>query len=103
MTTIQVRLKPHIVHKTDYMFERIKPAVVCEALKYLIKTTLYLKQRVQISEEYLSMYEGDFEEEVDLITEKNDGVENEPAGNNKIVMLIFSMIQKSMTMRMSRF
>ena len=28
--------------------------------------------RVQISEENLSRYEGDFEEEVDCITEKND-------------------------------
>ena len=31
----------------------------------------------------MSRYEGDFEEEVDFITEKNDGVDNEPAENNK--------------------
>ena len=28
MATIQVKLKQHIVHKSDYMFERIRPAVV---------------------------------------------------------------------------
>ncbi|GLV47536.1 hypothetical protein CBL_21329, partial [Carabus blaptoides fortunei] len=33
MATIQLKLKRHMLHSTDYMFETIRPAVVCEALR----------------------------------------------------------------------
>ena len=54
MATIQVKLKRHMLHSSDYMFETIRPAVVCEALKHLQNTPLYLKYQIKIDNHFFS-------------------------------------------------
>jgi hypothetical protein len=41
MSTVQIKLRRHILHKSDYMFATIHPSEVCRAIQYLISTPLY--------------------------------------------------------------
>ncbi|XP_050499980.1 uncharacterized protein LOC126880256 [Diabrotica virgifera virgifera] len=77
--TVQVKLKRHVDHKTDYMFETIRPAAICDALKYLIKTPLYIKHDIKVDEKYFEQYENDYSKTIDFVIhrdvhedEKND-------------------------------
>lgn len=48
MSTIQVKLKRHMLRSSYYLFETIRPGVVCEALTYLQHTPLYNKYDIKI-------------------------------------------------------
>src|SRR5580765_7673132 len=51
MSTIQIKLERHVEHKSDYMYETIKPAKIYEALEYLQQTPLYINNNVQIDDD----------------------------------------------------
>ena len=72
MATIQVKLKRHMLHSSDYMFETIRPAVVCEALKYLQNTPLYLKYQIKIDNHFFQRYDGKYDEKINFIIDKSD-------------------------------
>lgn len=52
MSTIQVKLKRHMLHSSHYLFKTIQPGVVCEALTYLQNTPLYIKYEIKIGENF---------------------------------------------------
>lgn len=93
MNTIQIKLKRHIDHKSDYMFETIRPGVVCEALNYLIDQPLYKKHNIEIDENFFKRYEKNNDETIDFVIEnddkeektnpESDSRENEPKNNDR--------------------
>ncbi|XP_055845331.1 uncharacterized protein LOC129911529 [Episyrphus balteatus] len=72
MKTIQLKLKRHLDHSSNYMFETIRPAVVCDALQYLKTTPLYQKNNIQIDVAYLEQYDKAYDELVEFIVDSND-------------------------------
>ncbi|XP_055856560.1 uncharacterized protein LOC129919626 isoform X2 [Episyrphus balteatus] len=72
MKTIQLKLRRHLDHATNYMFETIRPAVVCDALKYLMTTPLYIKNNIQIDKAYFNQYDKEYDELVEFIVDSND-------------------------------
>ena len=66
MATVEVKLKRHMDHKSDYKFEIIRPAIVCEALMYLVTTPLYLQHKISVSTLFVQKYFGHFTEEIDF-------------------------------------
>uniref|UniRef100_A0A8D8ZHS9 ATP-dependent DNA helicase n=1 Tax=Cacopsylla melanoneura TaxID=428564 RepID=A0A8D8ZHS9_9HEMI len=70
--TVQLQLKRHIQHKTHYMFETIRPAIVIDALKYLCQTPLYIKNNIKIDEEYLARYNEQYNENIDFVVNNNE-------------------------------
>ena len=75
MATIQIQLKRKLEHKSNNMFETIRPAKVCEALQYLISMPLYRKYDINIDSKYFHLYENMISEEVNFIVENDN--ENE--------------------------
>jgi len=61
MATVQVKLKRHLDHKSDYMYERIRPAVVCDALRCLIDAPLNRKYGIYASSSYMQTYFGQYD------------------------------------------
>lgn len=55
MPTILIKLKRHLDYKSDYMYERIRPPKVCEALGYLWTTPLYIQNKVDIDPEFFEL------------------------------------------------
>ncbi|KAF7993779.1 hypothetical protein HCN44_010386 [Aphidius gifuensis] len=53
---IQLKLKRHLNHKTDYLYETIRPTNVLSALKILIQKPLYKKYGIMIDQEALNEY-----------------------------------------------
>uniref|UniRef100_A0A8D8UR91 ATP-dependent DNA helicase n=1 Tax=Cacopsylla melanoneura TaxID=428564 RepID=A0A8D8UR91_9HEMI len=80
MSTIQVQLKRHFQHKSYYMFETIRPAAVCDALRYLRNTPLYIKHDIKIDDKYLEVYSGT-QAEIDFVVENMDLEIGEPRIN----------------------
>lgn len=74
MSTIQIKLKRHITHQTNYMYESIRPKSVCDALKHLVKTPLYRKYNIDIDQKYLNMYERQTNKTIEFIIDGNDAV-----------------------------
>lgn len=72
MNTIQIKLKRHITHKSDYMFETIRPGVICEALNHLINTPLYKKHEIKIDENFFKRYENNNDDVIEFIIEDTD-------------------------------
>jgi hypothetical protein len=70
MSIVQIKLKRHIDHSTSYMHETIRPAAVCEALKYLKDTPLYLANNVQFDENWLNGFDNC--DEVNFIADASD-------------------------------
>lgn len=70
MSTIQIKLKRHMEHKSDYMYETIRPAKICEALEYLQHTPLYKKNNINIDKKFFQKYQKNYNGEVDFIVEK---------------------------------
>ena len=81
MATIQIQLKRKLEHKSNYMFETIRPAKVCEALQYLISTALYRKYEISIDDKYFHLYENMTNEEVDFIVDNDNEHENDKESN----------------------
>uniref|UniRef100_A0ABD2WCW2 DUF6570 domain-containing protein n=1 Tax=Trichogramma kaykai TaxID=54128 RepID=A0ABD2WCW2_9HYME len=71
LSIIQIKLKRHIDHKSDYMFETIKPSKICEALKYLQNTPLYKDNEIKINEEFFTNYENN-NNDLDFIIDEAD-------------------------------
>lgn len=72
MQVIQLALKRKLSHKTTYKCEIIRPAYLCDALKYLITTPLYKKHKIEIDPEYLDRYDKKYDIELDFIVDEND-------------------------------
>lgn len=72
MSTIQIKLKRHMEHKSDYMYETIKPAKIYEALEYLIQTPLYIKNKINIDTDFFQKYNRNLNTELEFIVDKND-------------------------------
>ena len=77
MATIQIQLKRKLEHKSNYMFETIRPAKVCEALQYLILTPLYRKYEISIDDKYFHLFENMTNEEVNFIVDNDNGHEKD--------------------------
>lgn len=71
MSTIQIKLKRHMEHKSDYMYETIKRAKICEALD-LIQTPLYIKNKINIDTDFFQKYNRNLNIELEFIVDKND-------------------------------
>ncbi|CAB0002561.1 unnamed protein product, partial [Nesidiocoris tenuis] len=76
LSTVQLKLKRHIEHKSHYMYETIKPQNVCDALVDLIQTPLYVKHGITADESFLSKT-NNLMDEVDFIIEDCDRVLDE--------------------------
>ena len=50
--TIQVQLMRKMSYQRPYMFETVRPAVLRDAMAYLVSTDLYKSQGVQLSTEW---------------------------------------------------
>ena len=72
MATIQIQLKRKLKHKSNYMFETIRPAKVCEALQYLISMPLYRKYEISIDDKYFHLYENMTNEELNFIVDNDN-------------------------------
>uniref|UniRef100_A0A8D9E244 ATP-dependent DNA helicase n=1 Tax=Cacopsylla melanoneura TaxID=428564 RepID=A0A8D9E244_9HEMI len=77
MSTIQIKLKRHVDHRSDYMAETIRPAVVCEALKHLVTTPLYEKLGITLDASFLNAYEANENVQIDFIVEESDNTGNQ--------------------------
>lgn len=75
MQTIQLKLKRHVEHSTDYMYETIRPAVVCDALMFLKTKPLY--KNIEISESFLKKYDKQYDAKIDFIVDESDVQEHE--------------------------
>ncbi|KAL7291629.1 hypothetical protein TKK_0014667 [Trichogramma kaykai] len=71
LSVIQIKLKRHIEHISDYMYETIKPSKVCKALKYLRDTPLYLEHKIHIDNNFFNNYEYD-NEDLDFVVDEED-------------------------------
>ena len=78
MATIQIKLKRHMEHASDYMMETIRPAVVCDALKFLLNTPLYKKYSISVDNEFFTKYDEQYSEKLDFVTDEKE-VKNEKA------------------------
>ena len=81
MTTIHIQLKRKLEHKSNYVFETIRPAKVCEALQYLISTPLYRKYEISTDDKYFHLYENITNEEVNVIVENDNENKNDKESN----------------------
>lgn len=68
MSIIQIKLKRHMPHKRSYMFDAVTPALVCDALSFLITTPLY-KKRDSL---YFNKYNNNYDVEMPFILDKLD-------------------------------
>ena len=85
MATIQVKLKRHILHSSD-MFETIRPAVICDALKYLMETPLYKKYKIETDPSFFKRYEGKYKEKINFIVDEADAEDEEISENEAPLM-----------------
>ncbi|XP_059142987.1 uncharacterized protein LOC131930491 [Physella acuta] len=56
LATVQIKLKRHMLHKSHYLFETVRPAVICDALDQLVKTPLYRANSISIDRTYFERY-----------------------------------------------
>lgn len=76
MQTIQIKLLRHILHRSHYMYETVRPSIMCEALALACKQELYIKTGIKIDE---SFYPGNInakDKAVNFIIDENDKIEN---------------------------
>ncbi|KAL7307813.1 hypothetical protein TKK_0000133 [Trichogramma kaykai] len=57
LSVVQIKLKRHVEHQSNYMYETIKPSNVCKALKFLKDTPLYKENNIEISTDFFTHYE----------------------------------------------
>lgn len=53
MDTVQVKLKRHINHRSDYMFETVRPWKLRQVMEYLDEKELYKKLGITLKEEFI--------------------------------------------------
>nr|XP_018902432.1 PREDICTED: uncharacterized protein LOC109033998 [Bemisia tabaci] len=56
---ILIEFKRCMHHKSNYLFETVRPYKIIEALKYLITTPLYKKHKIEINKEFFEKYVGE--------------------------------------------
>ncbi|XP_026475405.1 uncharacterized protein LOC113380264 [Ctenocephalides felis] len=83
MKTIQVKLKRHLDHKSDYMFESVRPKFICNAIRYLINTPLYKKYEITFDEKYFDNCENLMSEKLDFIVDKSDAINDTVSLSNE--------------------
>ena len=84
MTIVQIKLKRHIKHQTDYMFETIKPSKICKALEFLIHTPLYVRHDIKVNNNFFNNYEKNYDDNINI-----DEEERQPNNNNDFFFLFF--------------
>lgn len=57
LSTLQIKLKRHMEHKSDYMHETVRPHLICEAIDYLKNTPLYKKNKITINKDFFQRYD----------------------------------------------
>ena len=67
--TIQIKFKRMVSHKSDYIHERIRPARVWNAIKYLCERPLFKKHNIQVNLDWMDFYGA---EEIDFVVNKED-------------------------------
>lgn len=79
LATIQIKLKRHMMHKSHYLFETIRPVRVCEALDYLLGTLLYLQHNITIDTKYFERHANQaIDNAVDFVV---DDIDREDSGH----------------------
>jgi len=56
--TIQVKLMRKMNYKVPYMYDVIRPQAVLDAAKHLVRTDLYKKHEVSLSQDWINSNEG---------------------------------------------
>lgn len=57
LSTIQIKLKRHVEHKSDYMYETVRPHISCEAIDHLKDTPLYTQNGIIINKDFFQRYD----------------------------------------------
>ncbi|GBM98031.1 hypothetical protein AVEN_151122-1 [Araneus ventricosus] len=82
LATIQIKLKRHVMHKSNYLFETVRPVAVCDALDYLVQTPLYREHNININTNYFKRYaDQDIKSTVDFIVDEKDREYSEEASH----------------------
>lgn len=72
MQTIQIKLLRHILHRSHYMYETVRPSIMCEALALACKQELYIKNGIKIDERFYAENINAKDKVVDFIIDKID-------------------------------
>ena len=83
MSIVQIKLKRHIEHQTDYMFETIKPSKICKALEFLIHTPLYVRHDIKVNNNFFSNYEKNSDDNINFIIDEDEQQTNNNNDNTK--------------------
>uniref|UniRef100_A0ABD2W3B8 RNA-directed DNA polymerase n=1 Tax=Trichogramma kaykai TaxID=54128 RepID=A0ABD2W3B8_9HYME len=82
LSVVQIKLKRHIEHQMNYIYETIKPSNVCKALTFLKDAPLYKENKIEINTDFFTHYEENNEnmnfivDEQDLQKTPNNSEEN---------------------------
>ena len=85
MSVIQIKLKRHIEHKSDYMYETIKPSNVYRALEYLLNTPLYKQNNITVNKNFLKSFDHNVDTVNFIVNKENEddnSINDEHANNN---------------------
>ena len=55
--TIQIKLMRMMHLKTPYMYENVRPGLIYDAVKYLTKSPLYIRDNITVSENWLDQFD----------------------------------------------
>ena len=81
---IQLKLKRHMSHKTDYMFETFSVQKLMKALALLINTPLYQDYKIQINEKNFEEYDPYFTgTQVNFVIDDSDANQEKHANDDK--------------------
>lgn len=72
LSVIQIKLKRNLEHKSNYIYETIRPTIICQALKYLLNTPLYIENKIQIDQSFFTRYENAFDMKINFIPDSTD-------------------------------
>lgn len=70
MATVQVKLKRHMDHRSDYMFEPVRPRKVGQIMEFFEEQELYKKLGIKLNEENMCKLES--QTVVDFVVDPND-------------------------------
>uniref|UniRef100_A0ABD2WYZ8 ATP-dependent DNA helicase n=1 Tax=Trichogramma kaykai TaxID=54128 RepID=A0ABD2WYZ8_9HYME len=87
LSVVQIKLKRHVEHQSNYMYETIKPSNVCKALKFVKDTPLYKENNIEISTDFFTHYEEN-NENMNFIVEEQDLQKSQNTTGENIVKKI---------------
>ena len=67
--TVQIKFKRMVSHKSDYIHERLRPARVWNAIKYLCEQPLFQKHKIEVNLDWMDFYGSD---EIDFVVNEED-------------------------------